>query len=76
MFLRRASVFAGSYWVGIPMVSCLQRHVAFHRITDSKMEVTTHSLHEQLGGELGKFRKFQRIGLFEILSQIGKGGGY
>ena len=40
------------------------------------MEVTAQSMHGQLRRELGKFEKFQRTGLFEILSQIGKGGGY
>ena len=48
----------------------------FNRLQTPTMEVTTQSMHGPLRGELGKFGKFQRTGLFEILSQIGKGGGY
>ena len=40
------------------------------------MEVEAQSMHEQLRVELGKFGKFQRIGLVGILSQIRKGCGY
>ena len=40
------------------------------------MEVKAQSMHEQLRVEFGKFRKFQSIGMFGILSQIRKGGGY
>ena len=36
------------------------------------MEVKAQSMHEQLRVELGKFEKFQRIGLFEIYPKLGK----
>ena len=40
------------------------------------MEVKAQSMHEQLRVELGKFKKFQSMEMFGILSQIRKGGGY
>ena len=36
------------------------------------MEVEAQSMHEQLRVELGKFGKFQCIGLFEIDPKLGK----
>ena len=36
------------------------------------MEVKAQSMHEQLRVELGKFRKFQCIRLFEIDPKLGK----
>ena len=46
------------------------------RLQVPTMEVKARSMHEQLRVELGKFGKFQSIEMFEILSQIRKGGGY
>ena len=69
-FHLSSHVFEGSYQAEIPII------LQSDRLQIPTMEDTTQSMHEQLRGELGKFRKFQRIGLFEILSQIGKGGGY
>ena len=40
------------------------------------MEFKAQSMHEQLSVELGKFRKFQSMEMFGILSQMRKGGGY
>ena len=36
------------------------------------MEVEAQIIHEKLRMELGKFEKFQRIGLFEIDPKLGK----
>ena len=36
------------------------------------MEVKAQSMHEQLRMELGKFEKFQRIGMFGIYPNLGK----
>ena len=59
-----------------PHVSDFGISLWLNRLQTPTMEVTAQSMHGPLRGELGKFGKFQRTGLFEILSQIGKGGSY
>ena len=75
-FILSSRMFGGSCRAGIPMFFAFRSVLQPDRLKIRTMDVKAQSMHEQLRVELGKFGKFQSKGMFEILSQIRKGGSY
>ena len=65
-------MFGGSYRDGIPMLFSFRSVLQSDRLQILTMEVKAQSMHEHLRVELGKFEKFQSIGLFGIYPKLGK----
>ena len=65
-------MFGGSYQAEYPCFSAFRGMLYSDKLQIPTMEVEAQSMHEQLRVELGKFKKFQRIGLFEIDPKLGK----
>ena len=55
-----------------PCLSSFRSMLQSDKLQIPTMEVKAQSMHEQLRVELGKFGKFQRIGLFGIYPKLGK----